>query len=71
MPGTVRRWNYPPPLCIGKTLFLSYLAGIYNTFLKTCLNWLLMKWGEVHCPDRASCALTAGPLGAFLTFPIS
>lgn len=20
MPGTVRRWNYPPPLCIGRTL---------------------------------------------------
>lgn len=19
MPGTVRRWNYPPPLCIGRT----------------------------------------------------
>lgn len=34
MPGTVRRWNYPPPLCIGRTLVLSFLADIYNAFLK-------------------------------------
>lgn len=33
MPGTVRRWNYPPPLCIGRTLVL-YLADIYSAFLK-------------------------------------
>lgn len=23
MPGTVRRWNYPPPLCIGKDTYFS------------------------------------------------
>lgn len=25
MPGTVRRWNYPPPLCIGKNTFFSFI----------------------------------------------
>lgn len=27
MPGTVRRWNYPPPLCIGKntSFFIIFL----------------------------------------------
>lgn len=34
MPGTVRRWNYPPPLCIGRTLVLSHLADIYNAVQK-------------------------------------
>lgn len=24
MPGPVRRWNYPPPLCIGKNIFYSF-----------------------------------------------
>lgn len=32
MPGTVRRWNYPPPLCIGKNK--SAVAAAMATDIK-------------------------------------
>lgn len=32
MPGTVRRWNYPPPLCIGKTHLFNYCICLLLLF---------------------------------------
>ncbi|KAF3832537.1 hypothetical protein F7725_026202 [Dissostichus mawsoni] len=43
MPGTVRRWNYPPPLCIGdevmiSTLHFSCVACFNNVFAGPVLS---------------------------------
>lgn len=49
MPGTVRRWNYPPPLCIGKNKSSSILQWwqilILNSNFSMAAEFHLSKWG--------------------------
>lgn len=67
MPGTVRRWNYPPPLCIGKKylIFLhsllcpSLLLFHFYIFLHSYL--FLWQAHQLTIPNIAQSILCQGP----------
>lgn len=54
MPGTVRRWNYPPPLCVGmysKTqLFHKYESDMKHALFEfiTCILPLIIHLLKEH-----------------------
>lgn len=58
MPGTVRRWNYPPPLCIGKNFYFEIVTfqALFDSFSAIhCLhNFTMCTTHYVHFPFQQS-----------------
>lgn len=42
MPGPVRRWNYPVPLCLGNVLFYGLTFHLYKD------STMLYSWQQHH-----------------------
>lgn len=56
MPGTVRRWNYPPPLCIGNNSLCSFIwfqvLFIFSSLLCTSVCGLTLFYSK----HKANCS---------------